>query len=134
MHLSRKKSLLLVVAFFVEAIATGVPARDYGQYRNIDPAVRQWVEGLKDKSGQGCCETADGHPAEYEWDIAGNRHRVRIEGEWYVVPVQAVIEGPNKLGYATVWYAATLARSAPSKSGCKHLSSAKSIARFDFTC
>jgi hypothetical protein len=34
--------------------------------------------------------------------------------------------------------AATLAtgtiRSAPSKSGCKHLSSTKSIARFDFTC
>jgi hypothetical protein len=29
---------------------------------------------------------------------------VRIEGEWYVVPVEAVIEGPNKLGYATVWY------------------------------
>src|SRR6266436_8408366 len=25
-------------------------------------------------------------------------------------------------------------RSAPSKSGCKHLSSTKSIARFDFTC
>jgi ActR/RegA family two-component response regulator len=34
--------------------------------------------------------------------------------------------------------AATLAtgtiRSAPTKSGCKHLSSTKSIARFDFTC
>jgi hypothetical protein len=38
--ISAEKTLPLVVAFFVEAIATGVPARDYGQYRNIDPAVR----------------------------------------------------------------------------------------------
>jgi len=104
MHLSRKKSLLLVTAFLVEILTTGVLARDYGQYRNVDSAVRQWIEGLKDKSGQGCCETADGHPAEYEWDIAGNRYKVRIEGQWYVVPVEAVIEGPNMLGYATVWY------------------------------
>lgn len=82
----------------------GAPARDYGQYRDIDPALCQWIEELKDKTGQGCCETADGHPAEYEWDTAGNRYKVRIEGEWYVVPAEAVVEGPNKLGFATVWY------------------------------
>jgi hypothetical protein len=70
----------------------------------IDPAIRQWVQGLKDKAGKGCCETADGHPAEYEWDMSGNRYKVRIEGEWWVVPAEAVIEEPNRLGYATVWY------------------------------
>jgi hypothetical protein len=84
--------------------ATEAAARDYGQYRDVDPEVRQWIQGLKDKTGKGCCDTADGHPAEYEWDIAGNRYKVRIEGEWYVVPTEAVIDGPNKLGYATVWY------------------------------
>jgi hypothetical protein len=91
--------LLLAVSSPAEA-----PARDRGQYRDVDPALRQWIEGLKDKAGQGCCDTADGYPAEYEWDIAGKRYRVRIEGEWYVVPDEAVIDGPNKLGYATVWY------------------------------
>ena len=84
--------------------AIEAPARNCGRYRDIDPALRQWIEGLKDKTGQGCCETADGHPAEYEWDTAGNRYKVRIEGEWYVVPAEAVVEGPNKLGFATVWY------------------------------
>jgi hypothetical protein len=105
MDLKRRKSLPLVTALLlVMSAATEALARDYGQHRDVDPAVREWVEGLKDKAGQGCCETADGHPAEYEWDTAGNRYMVRIEGEWYVVPIEALIEGPNRLGYATVWY------------------------------
>jgi hypothetical protein len=105
MDFNRTKSLLFVIASFLAvAPITQAPARDYGQYRDTDPALRRWIEGLKDKTGHGCCETADGHPAEYEWDMAGNRFRVRIEGEWYTVPAEAVIEGPNKLGYATVWY------------------------------
>jgi len=100
-----KISLPLVTAMLlIVAPVIKTPARDNGQYSNSDPTLRQWVQGLKDKSGHGCCETADGHPAEFEWDIAGNRYRVRIEGEWYDVPVEAVIEEPNKLGYATVWY------------------------------
>jgi hypothetical protein len=105
MTFNRVKPLSLVIALLlIVTAATRAPARDQGQYRDIDPALRQWIEALKDKTGHGCCETADGHPAEYEWDIAGNRYKVRIEGDWYVVPVEAVIEGPNKLGYATVWY------------------------------
>lgn len=105
MHFNCKTSLPLVTALALLAAPTEKPlARDYGQYRDVDPALRQWVQSLKDKAGEGCCETADGHPAEYEWDISGNRYRVRIDGEWYAVPAEAVIEGPNKLGYATVWY------------------------------
>jgi hypothetical protein len=84
--------------------ATAAGARDYGQFGNVDPATRQWVQGLRDKLGKGCCDTADGHPAEYEWDIAGKSYRVRIEGEWHTVPPEAVIDEPNRLGYATVWY------------------------------
>jgi len=97
----------LLIAFLLVLLAGSVadaPARNHGQYRDIDPAVRQWVQGLKDKTGQGCCDTTDGVPAEYEWDIAGERYKVRIEGEWFVVPDEAVIDGPNELGYATVWY------------------------------
>ena len=93
---------LLMIALL--AGAADAPARDYGQYRDVDPAIKEWVQRLTDKTGQGCCATADGHPAEYEWDVAGNHYRVRIEGEWYVVPPEAVIDEPNKLGYATVWY------------------------------
>ncbi|MBO0750958.1 MAG: hypothetical protein J2P53_02535 [Bradyrhizobiaceae bacterium] len=96
---------LLVVAFVLSlAAAADTSARDYGQYGDTDPAIKDWVKRLTDKTGQGCCATADGHPAEYEWDTAGNHYRVRIEGEWYDVPAEAVIEEPNRLGYATVWY------------------------------
>jgi hypothetical protein len=102
--LQAAKSVLAVAALLVcGGLDAGTSARDYRQYRNVDPAIRDWVQGLKDKTGEGCCDTADGQPAEYEWDIAANRYRARIEGEWYDVPDDAVITGPNKLGYATVW-------------------------------
>jgi hypothetical protein len=96
--------LRMVVLFFAVAFAADAMAKDYGQYGNVDPVIRKWVQGLKDKSGHGCCDTADGYPAEYEWDVAAKGYKVRIEGEWYVVPDDAVIDQPNKLGYATVWY------------------------------
>jgi hypothetical protein len=85
---------LLMIALLLSVAAADTSARDYGQYRDTDP----------DKTGQGCCATADGYPAEFEWDTAGNHYRVRIEGEWYDVPPEALIEEPNKLGHATVWY------------------------------
>ena len=94
-----------MIALIVGLVAAAdAPARDNGQYRDVDPAIKEWVQQLTDKTGQGCCATADGHPAEYEWDTEGNRYRVRIEGEWYVVPPEALVDEPNKLGYATVWY------------------------------
>jgi hypothetical protein len=102
--MSLTKSSLLVVALLGAVQSSPRCARDYGQFRNADPAIRDWIQGLKNKAGQSCCETADGHPAEYEWDIVANQYKVRIEGEWYAVPAEAVIDEPNKLGYATVWY------------------------------
>lgn len=79
-------------------------ARDDGRYSQTDPEIKAWVHGLKDKNGAGCCDTADGYPAEVDWDTDTGRYRVRIDGEWYVVPDDAVLEEPNRIGYATVWY------------------------------
>lgn len=91
-----------MMAFVVAAAEA--PARDNGQYANTDPAIKEWVERLTDKSGQGCCATADGYPADNDWDVGADHYRVRIEGEWYDVPPEAVVDGPNRLGHATVWY------------------------------
>jgi hypothetical protein len=85
-------------------LASATAARDNGRYANTDPALKAWVKELTDKKGNGCCDTADGYPAEVEWDIDTGRYRVRIEGEWYDVPDDALIERPNRLGYAMVWY------------------------------
>lgn len=79
-------------------------ARDHGQYAGTDPEIRAWVKGLTDKDGNGCCDQADGYPAEAVWDTDTGRYRVRIDGTWHDVPDQAVIEKPNRLGYAVVWY------------------------------
>jgi hypothetical protein len=83
---------------------TSSVVRDRGQFTHTDRAIKNWVESLKDKNGRSCCETADGYPAEYEWDVVGKGYKVRIEGKWHLVPPDAVLEEPNRLGYATVWY------------------------------
>ena len=68
-----------------------------------DP-LRPWFAALKNKSGQVCCAEADGHPLdESEWDIKGDKYRVSVQGQRIVVPDDALILGPNKLGKAIVW-------------------------------
>jgi len=79
-------------------------ARDNGQYSSVDPATRAWVKSLTDQDGNGCCDTADGFPAEVDWDTESGQYRVRIDGIWYAVPDKAIITKPNRLGYAVVWY------------------------------
>ena len=92
--------LLLLVAAPVAS-----EARDNGQYANVAPEIRAWVESLKDGEGVGCCATADGVPLdEPDWQMNADGYRVKIEGKWYDVPKRAVITEPNKLGHAVVWY------------------------------
>lgn len=85
-------------------LTSSASAHDDGRYSNTDPAVKAWVRGLTDKNGTGCCDTADGYPAEVQWDSDTGRYRVQIAGRWYDVPEEALIEKPNRLGYAVVWY------------------------------
>src|SRR5262245_12290665 len=54
-----RSSLFMIALLSSFALAPEILARDYGQYDNVDPAIREWVQGLKDKTGQGCCATAD---------------------------------------------------------------------------
>jgi len=66
--------------------------------------LEPWFQSLQNKVGLYCCAEADGHPLdESEWDTKDNNYRVFIHGEWIVVPHDAVISGPNKLGKAIVW-------------------------------
>jgi hypothetical protein len=100
---------LPTLLLFVLIVGCGVGlgpahARDDGRFRNIDPEIKAWVKGLTDKHGEGCCDTADGYPAEVEWDNDTGKYRVRLDGQWYDVPDDAVIEQPNRLGYAVVWW------------------------------
>jgi hypothetical protein len=80
-------------------------AADHGQFGPTPPDVKAWANSLTNKLREGCCSTADGwKPQEVEYDIKGKHYRVKIEGEWYDVPPEAVIQGPNRFGFPVVWY------------------------------
>lgn len=92
--------LLSVMAVF----ATAANARDPdGRYANSP--LHEWFDGLK--SGKGpCCSDADGTAlSDVDWETTkdGKHYRVRIEGEWYDVPDEAVLNEPNRAGRTMVW-------------------------------
>ena len=65
--------------------------------------LKQWFDQLA--SGKGlCCSFADGVTVEnVDWDTQNGRYRVRIQGQWLVVPDSAVVMEPNRFGSAVVW-------------------------------
>lgn len=92
------------VVFSIIAFSAVSQARDRGQYKNVQPEIKTWIEGLRDAYGVSCCATADGQlPEAVEWHMAGNHYRVKVENSWIVVPDSAVIKGANRIGYAIVW-------------------------------
>jgi hypothetical protein len=92
----------LVLSF---ALSHPAGAADHGQLGPTSPDVKAWASTLENKLKEGCCSTADGwKPEEVEYDMKGNKYRVKIDGEWYEVPPDAVVEVPNRFGFAVVWY------------------------------
>src|SRR5438046_1981724 len=89
-------TLLLAAALILVRDPTGKWAGD---------PLQPWFESLRNKLRLYCCAKTDGHPLEDdEWDIKDNSYRVFLQGEWTVVPDDAVISGPNKFGKAIVWF------------------------------
>jgi len=103
----RKPAANLHLVGLLLLLAASHPARatDHGQLGPTSPDIKAWAGSLENKLKEGCCATADGwKPEAVEYDTAGNHYRVRIEGEWYDVPIDAVLDVPNKFGFAVVWY------------------------------
>ena len=56
-------------------------------------------EAAKDRDSD-----ADGTAlSDVDWEAKGNHYRVRIEGQWFDVPDEAVITEPNRVGKTMVW-------------------------------
>ena len=104
--------LLLACTPFLSPAAAGdmsalmVRVRDNGQGTPASiPESKTWVESLKDHDGVGCCATADGTPLqEPDWEMTANGYRVKVEGTWHEVPGRAVVNEPNRLRHAVVWF------------------------------
>jgi hypothetical protein len=93
--------LVLVIAGCVLAPYKAV-ARDLdGRYANSP--LHSWFESLR--SGKGpCCSDADGTAlSDVDWEAKDGHYRVRIEGQWWDVPEDAVIKEPNRAGRTMVW-------------------------------
>lgn len=103
---------ILAALIYCVALAPAV-ARDDGRYANSP--LKSWFDRLA--SGKGlCCSFADGIKVEDpDWDTqcergsgrreqAENcRYRVRLSGQWIVVPETALVTEPNRFGPAVVW-------------------------------
>ena len=76
-------------------------ARDDGRFANSP--LKPWFDRLA--SGKGlCCSFADGATVQdVDWDTQDGHYRVRIYGQWIVVPDAAVVTEPNRFGPTVVW-------------------------------
>jgi hypothetical protein len=99
---SNKALSLGLLVLLSMASAQLVHARDPdGRYANSP--LKQWFDSLR--SGKGpCCSDADGSAVlDVDWESKNGHYRVRIEGEWFDVPEDAVITEPNRVGRTMVW-------------------------------
>ena len=96
-------TLLCALGIFFPVAAA--QADDTGHYRQVSTEIKAWTEALTNEVGIGCCTIESGLiPEEIEWDISANSYRVKVDGQWLFVPDEAIIKGPNRLGYAAVWF------------------------------
>jgi len=79
-----------------------VAARDVeGRYANSP--LKSWFENLHSRKGP-CCSDADGATlADVDWKSEDGHYLVRVEGKWWNVPDEAVINESNRAGRAMVW-------------------------------
>ena len=98
----RRLNSLAALACCVTTLASSqLVARDDGRFANSP--LKPWFDRLA--SGKGlCCSFADGVSVQdVDWDTQEGHYRVRIQGQWLVVPDDAVVAEPNRFGPAVVW-------------------------------
>lgn len=73
------------------------------QYKDVPAPIREWFKSVRSSNGIPCCDVADGHHTQVEQ--RDGSYWVPIEGEWYKVPPEAVVNNAkNPTGDAIVWY------------------------------
>lgn len=94
--------IALVTAFILSAVWGYAYPRDLDGRYAASP-LKGWFDHLQSKKGL-CCSDADGTAlSDVDWDTHDGHYRVRIEGQWWDVPPEAVIEEPNRAGVTMVW-------------------------------
>lgn len=100
-EMSSVMSKMLAGATLCALLPTVAFAHDDGRFAGSP--LKAWFESLGTKAGGPCCALADGI-VDVSWGTTPDGHyRVHVWGQWVVVPDEAVVKGPNKLGRAVVW-------------------------------
>lgn len=89
--------VLLIWGACLFAFAMSVHAHDHA-----NPVNNEWLKSLHSKGGAWCCDGNDTDQIE-DWDTKGGKYRVKWHGQWYEVPADALVEGPNKSGAPLLW-------------------------------
>jgi hypothetical protein len=96
----------IIVAILVLAAIVLLCGRSHARDldgRYASSPLHDWFEGLGSGKGS-CCSDADGTAlSDVDWESRDGHYRVRIEGEWWSVPDEAVIKEPNRAGRTMVW-------------------------------
>jgi hypothetical protein len=93
---------IIAITLYILCV-TPVHGFDDGKYKDMDPKIKRWFEGVRSPHGVPCCSAADGHLTDY--DIKTDGYWVPIAGEWRPVPAEAVVyNAGNPVGMAVVWY------------------------------
>jgi hypothetical protein len=89
--------VMLWIAVLVQAAFTRVTMA-----RFTNSPLKEWFDCLASRNGL-CCAFADGVSVQdVDWDSQEGHYRVRIYGEWFVVPDAAIVTEPNRFGPAVV--------------------------------
>jgi hypothetical protein len=99
----RRRGSSTALPIVCTALLLGLIAQVSHAHDHSRPELNRWFDSLK--SGKGpCCSDADGYAvSDPDWESKSGHYRVRIEGEWYDVPDDAVITEPNRAGRTMVW-------------------------------
>jgi hypothetical protein len=99
--LAALRRLVIIAAVFVVAMlgaAVYALAHDHGR------ELGDWYKNLKSGNGLLCCNGDDFVGiSDPDWESRDGRYRVRIEGQWWDVPDEAVIKEANHDGRTLVW-------------------------------
>ena len=90
-----------ILTLCISFVTSNLHARDDGRF--ADSPLKEWFEHLYSRNGL-CCAFADGVAVQdVDWDTQEGHYRVRLQGQWLVVPDTAVVTEPNRFGPAVVW-------------------------------
>jgi len=107
-NLIRRKGMIPVALSILLAFTAHIAAPHTAAARDVDgrfanSPLHNWFESLHSEKGP-CCSDADGTAlSDVDWEARDGHYRVRIEGEWWDVPDEAVIREPNRAGRTMVW-------------------------------